>query len=208
MGFEKPKHCKNIKIYEWSKVFFWGRLDFTLLKFAGVWVDGNNEVMYAMASKITFICQMDFNAFPVDIQVDIYVIHEAGIWNLKHINHLSRLHMKLKCEISSTLIQVFLLPEVFPFCVSLINIPTAIYHPIKSSFLKILPSSSDDHLSFSLEISCSNKCILENEMYHHTPLLPKICDLSQRKIVGQESNCLFSRCANFGWAASTIRWAR
>ena len=37
--------------------------------FPGVWVDGNNEVMYAMASKITFICQMDFNAFPVDIQV-------------------------------------------------------------------------------------------------------------------------------------------
>ena len=32
-------------------------------------MDGNNEVMYAMASKITFICQMDFNAFPVDIQV-------------------------------------------------------------------------------------------------------------------------------------------
>ena len=77
MGFEKPKHCKNIKIYEWSKVFFWGRLDFTLLKFAGVWVDGNNEVMYAMASKITFICQMDFNAFPVDIQVT----HEAEMWN-------------------------------------------------------------------------------------------------------------------------------
>ena len=41
-------------------------------------MDGNNEVMYAMASKITFICQMDFNAFPVDIQV----------------------YTKLKCEIS------------------------------------------------------------------------------------------------------------
>lgn len=40
-----------------------------LSKLEGVWVDGNNEVMYAMASKITFICQMDFNAFPVDIQV-------------------------------------------------------------------------------------------------------------------------------------------
>ena len=24
-------------------------------------MDGNNEVMYAMASKITFICQMDFH---------------------------------------------------------------------------------------------------------------------------------------------------
>ena len=36
---------------------------------AGVWIDSNHEVMYALASKITFICQMDFNAFPVDIQV-------------------------------------------------------------------------------------------------------------------------------------------
>ena len=35
----------------------------------GVWIDSNHEVMYALASKITFICQMDFNAFPVDIQV-------------------------------------------------------------------------------------------------------------------------------------------
>ena len=35
----------------------------------GVWIDSSHEVMYALASKITFICQMDFNAFPVDIQV-------------------------------------------------------------------------------------------------------------------------------------------
>ena len=38
----------------------------------GVWIDSNHEVMYALASKITFICQMDFNAFPVDIQVIQY----------------------------------------------------------------------------------------------------------------------------------------
>jgi len=40
-----------------------------LSKLEGVWIDSNYEVMYALASKITFICQMDFNAFPVDIQV-------------------------------------------------------------------------------------------------------------------------------------------
>ena len=61
-----------------------------------------------MASKITFICQMDFNAFPVDIQV--------------------------KCEISKF---SFLL-KVAHFCVSVINIPAAIYHQIKSSFLENL----------------------------------------------------------------------
>ena len=62
-------------------------------------MDGNNEVMYAMASKITFICQMDFNAFPVDVQV------------------------------TRTFILVFLLLKVFPFCVSVINIPAAIFPP-------------------------------------------------------------------------------
>ena len=40
-----------------------------ILYTVGVWIDSNYEVMYALASKITFICQMDFNAFPVDIQV-------------------------------------------------------------------------------------------------------------------------------------------
>jgi len=40
-----------------------------LSKLEGVWIDSNQVVMYALASKITFICQMDFNAFPVDIQV-------------------------------------------------------------------------------------------------------------------------------------------
>jgi hypothetical protein len=36
---------------------------------AGIWIDRQGQVMYGMASKITFICQMNFNAFPVDIQV-------------------------------------------------------------------------------------------------------------------------------------------
>ena len=49
--------------------------------FLGVWIDSNYEVMYALASKITFICQMDFNAFPVDIQVflSICIIEMNGI---------------------------------------------------------------------------------------------------------------------------------
>ena len=44
----------------------------------GVWIDSNHEVMYALASKITFICQMDFNAFPVDIQVQTRARLHAG----------------------------------------------------------------------------------------------------------------------------------
>ena len=35
----------------------------------GIWIDSNMEVMYALATRITFICPMRFNAFPMDIQV-------------------------------------------------------------------------------------------------------------------------------------------
>lgn len=37
---------------------------------AGIWIDSNLEVMYALATRITFICPMRFNAFPMDIQVE------------------------------------------------------------------------------------------------------------------------------------------
>ena len=38
----------------------------------GIWIDSNLEVMYALATRITFICPMRFNAFPMDIQVNKY----------------------------------------------------------------------------------------------------------------------------------------
>ncbi|XP_023333946.1 glutamate-gated chloride channel isoform X2 [Eurytemora carolleeae] len=40
-----------------------------LSRLEGVWIDRSGGILYGMASKITFICQMNFNAFPVDIQV-------------------------------------------------------------------------------------------------------------------------------------------
>ena len=36
---------------------------------SGIWIDSNLDVMYALATRITFICPMRFNAFPMDIQV-------------------------------------------------------------------------------------------------------------------------------------------
>ena len=39
------------------------------LSIIGIWIDSNLEVMYALATRITFICPMRFNAFPMDIQV-------------------------------------------------------------------------------------------------------------------------------------------
>ena len=56
----------------------------------GVWIDSNHEVMYALASKITFICQMDFNAFPVDIQVrscvPLHLTNDLESWEPKGIH--------------------------------------------------------------------------------------------------------------------------
>ena len=40
----------------------------------GIWIDSNLEVMYALATRITFICPMRFNAFPMDIQVIILIL--------------------------------------------------------------------------------------------------------------------------------------
>ena len=37
----------------------------------GIWIDSNLEVMYALATQISFICPMWFNAFPMDIQVQM-----------------------------------------------------------------------------------------------------------------------------------------
>jgi len=50
----------NLKSFETHSV---------LSKLEGIWIDSNLEVMYALATRITFICPMRFNSFPMDIQV-------------------------------------------------------------------------------------------------------------------------------------------
>ena len=40
-----------------------------LNKLEGLWLNGNYGIMYAVATRITFICPMTFNSFPLDIQV-------------------------------------------------------------------------------------------------------------------------------------------
>lgn len=49
----------NLKAFETHKV---------LSKLEGVWLDEENFLIYALATRITFICPMKFNAFPMDIQ--------------------------------------------------------------------------------------------------------------------------------------------
>ncbi len=40
-----------------------------LSKLEGLWLNRKFEIMYAVATRITFICPMTFNSFPLDIQV-------------------------------------------------------------------------------------------------------------------------------------------
>ena len=40
-----------------------------LSKLEGLWLNRNFEIMYAVATRITFICPMTFNAFPLDVQI-------------------------------------------------------------------------------------------------------------------------------------------
>lgn len=49
----------NLKAFETHSV---------LSKLEGIWIDNRHQLMYALATRITFICPMKFNAFPMDIQ--------------------------------------------------------------------------------------------------------------------------------------------
>ena len=45
-----------------------------LSKLEGFWVDEDQNLMHALASRITFICPMRFNSFPMDVQVCIFQV--------------------------------------------------------------------------------------------------------------------------------------
>lgn len=49
----------NLKAFETHRV---------LSKLEGVWLDNEDHITYVIATRITFICPMKFNAFPMDIQ--------------------------------------------------------------------------------------------------------------------------------------------
>ncbi len=39
-----------------------------LSKLQGLWVSQHSNILYVLASRITFICAMSFDAFPLDVQ--------------------------------------------------------------------------------------------------------------------------------------------
>ena len=41
-----------------------------LSKLEGLWLNKDGELIYAVASRITWICPMTFDSFPLDVQVN------------------------------------------------------------------------------------------------------------------------------------------
>ena len=62
----------NLKAFETHKV---------LSKLEGVWLDEENHLIYALATRITFICPMKFNAFPMDIQRCKFQVSPSSLLN-------------------------------------------------------------------------------------------------------------------------------
>ena len=59
-----------------------------LSKLEGLWLNRKYEIMYAVATRITFICPMTFNSFPLDVQVCLFQVmildkHWHIFWKLK-----------------------------------------------------------------------------------------------------------------------------
>ena len=65
LEFVKSLWLPNIFIYN-LKTY---KVIDVLSKLAGLWVYGNNMVLYSQATHITFICPMRFDKFPLDTQV-------------------------------------------------------------------------------------------------------------------------------------------
>lgn len=47
-----------------------------LSKLEGLWLNRDFEIMYAVATRITFICPMTFNSFPLDVQVCLFQVKD------------------------------------------------------------------------------------------------------------------------------------
>lgn len=60
-------------------------------KLQGLWVSQNSEVLYVLAARITFICAMSFEAFPLDIQTCLFQVStKTFLWWIKMKRKLLR----------------------------------------------------------------------------------------------------------------------
>jgi len=56
-----------------------------LSKLEGLWLNRNFEIMYAVATRITFICPMTFNSFPLDVQICLFQVGSFNYDNSKMV---------------------------------------------------------------------------------------------------------------------------
>jgi len=54
-------------------------------KLQGLWVSQNSEVLYVLAARITFICAMTFEAFPLDVQTCLFQVGSFNFDNRKMV---------------------------------------------------------------------------------------------------------------------------
>ena len=70
----------NLKEFETHQV---------LTKLEGIWLNKDDNLVYAIATRITFICPMKFNAFPMDIQRCKFLVSFSNICTyLYHIEKI------------------------------------------------------------------------------------------------------------------------
>ncbi|XP_023327258.1 glycine receptor subunit alpha-2 [Eurytemora carolleeae] len=56
-----------------------------LSKLEGLWLNTDLEIMYAVATRITFICPMTFNSFPLDVQICHFQVGSFNYDNTKMV---------------------------------------------------------------------------------------------------------------------------
>lgn len=81
----------------------------------GLWLNKNYEIMYAVAARITFICPMTFNSFPLDVQVCLFQVNfklslsppsPCCLPREVEIHHLQRRRQNIKYLTPGRLIQL------------------------------------------------------------------------------------------------------
>lgn len=56
-----------------------------LSKLQGLWVSQHSDVLYVLATRVTFICAMSFEAFPLDIQTCLFQVGSFNFDNRKMV---------------------------------------------------------------------------------------------------------------------------
>ena len=49
-----------------------------LSKLQGLWVSQHSNILYVLATRVTFICAMSFDAFPLDVQTCLLQVRAWG----------------------------------------------------------------------------------------------------------------------------------